>query len=224
MLTMRSRSSGPAASNRCLPIAMAIPPTSATSTMMVRMALPIDDDRMAGALRGARRLGQPLGLKGGARTARRDARSASSGTGRSVRARSLGRPGPRVGRIHRHVSSSPREVRRKYGERVDRVDPLHSVCDTAKDQRCIGPAKAERIRQNHIDIAFASLVWNEIERRIDRRVVKVNRRRCNLVANCEHREDRFDRPGGAEQMTDRRLGRRHGDASRRHFPRRARPP
>src|SRR5262245_44056418 len=36
-----------------------------------------------------------------------------------------------------------------------------------------------------------------------------------MVANCQHGEDRLHRAGGAQQVTDRGLGRRHGERGRR---------
>ncbi len=44
---------------------------------------------------------------------------------------------------------------------------------------------------------------------------RLMRRRRDLVAHGQHREGRLDRAGGAQQMADRRLGRRHRDLARR---------
>ena len=54
-----------------------------------------------------------------------------------------------------------------------------------------------------------ALVRHEIDRRLHRRIVEIDRRRRDVVANRQDAEDRLDRAGRAEQMADRRFGRRH---------------
>lgn len=78
---------------------------------------------------------------------------------------------------------------------------------TAQNQRRVGAAETERVRQGHIDLALARDMRHEIDLRLDGRVVQVERRRGYIVANCERREDGFDRAGCAEQMSDGRLRR-----------------
>ena len=54
-------------------------------------------------------------------------------------------------------------------------------------------------------------------------IVEIERRRRDVVANRQDREDRLDRAGRAEQMADRRLGRGHARLRRRHCRPAARP-
>ncbi len=63
--------------------------------------------------------------------------------------------------------------------------------------------------------ALARDMRRQVDRRLDRRIVEVEGRRRDLVADRQDREDRLDRAGRAEQMADRRLGRRHRRRRRR---------
>src|SRR4030095_11509580 len=79
--------------------------------------------------------------------------------------------------------------------------------DLAEDQCAVGTAKTERVRQRAIDCDVARDLRYVIEIAIVARVVEIDRRRRNLMANGERGEDRLDRTGRAEQMSDHRLGR-----------------
>ena len=111
----------------------------------------------------------------------------------------------------------PRKCGERHGERswpparYRRGATRASGGDAAQDQRGIGAAEAERIGQHRIDRALLRLVRHEIDRGLDRGVVEIERRRRDVVANGEHGEDRLDGAGGAQQMADGRLGRRHGE-------------
>src|SRR5689334_8148852 len=85
----------------------------------------------------------------------------------------------------------------------------------AKNQRRIGAAEAEGVRQRHAYLAPARLVRHEIDRRFDRGIVEVDGGRCDLIAHCEYREDRFNRAGGAEEVPDGGFRGRHRRAARR---------
>src|SRR5262245_64124520 len=77
-----------------------------------------------------------------------------------------------------------------------------------EDQRGVGPAKAEGIRQHRIDGPAPGLVRHEVDRGHNRRIVEIERRRGDVVADGESRENRLDRARRAEQMADGRLCRR----------------
>src|SRR5262252_512466 len=64
---------------------------------------------------------------------------------------------------------------------------IDSIVKTPKHQRRIGAAKPERIRQYHIDLAFSRPMRHQGERCLDRGIVEVERRRCNLIAHCQKR-------------------------------------
>src|SRR5829696_4560253 len=78
-----------------------------------------------------------------------------------------------------------------------------------EDERGVGAAEAEGVRQHDVDVALLRRVRHEVDRGLDRRVVEVDRRRRDPVAHGEDREDRLDRAGGAEEVPGRRLRRRH---------------
>ena len=82
----------------------------------------------------------------------------------------------------------------------------------AEDQRGVGAAEAEGIGQRDVDLLLpCAAVRHQVDRRLHRRVVEVDGRRRDVVADGEQREDRLDRAGRAEEVADRRLGRRHRD-------------
>src|SRR5262249_14718163 len=83
------------------------------------------------------------------------------------------------------------------------------IVKAPKYQRRVGTAKPERVRQYHIDFAFARRMRYQVDLCLDGRVVEIERRRCNLVAYCQNREDGLDGPGGPQQMADRRFSGRH---------------
>ena len=102
------------------------------------------------------------------------------------------------------------KIMAKAGATAASLTPLSSgrsspsAVIAAEDQRRIGAAEAERIRQRDVDVALARLVRHQIDRRLDRRIVEIDGRRRDAVADRQDREDRLDRAGRAEQMADRR--------------------
>src|SRR3974390_3644806 len=52
----------------------------------------------------------------------------------------------------------------------------------------------------------------EVYRRFDRRIVEIDGGWRDLITDRQDRKDRLNRAGGAEQMANARLGRRHRDA------------
>src|SRR5882762_5047637 len=79
----------------------------------------------------------------------------------------------------------------------------------------VGASKTERVRQRHIDLALARLLRDEVDRRLDRRLVEIDGRRRDVVADRQNAENRLYRPGRAEQMAVRGLRRRHRDLGSR---------
>src|SRR2546427_4316973 len=88
-----------------------------------------------------------------------------------------------------------------------------SIVQASKHQRRVGAAKPKRVRQYHIDFAFARPVWHQIDCSLDGWMVEVECWRRNPVAHRQNRENGLHGTGGPEQMTDRRFGVRHGDAA-----------
>ena len=82
----------------------------------------------------------------------------------------------------------PAQGRSKYGKRVGlhRRQRDMSVDNPSENQRRIGAAKAERIRQDHIDIPLFRLMRHKVDRRFHRWIVQIERRRRDAVA---HRQD-----------------------------------
>lgn len=56
----------------------------------------------------------------------------------------------------------------------------------AENQGGICSAEAKRIRKRHVDVSLAHLVGHQIDRGLDRRVVEIDRRRDNPIADCEN--------------------------------------
>ncbi len=90
-----------------------------------------------------------------------------------------------------------------------RGKPLFSF-RSAENETSIGPAEPERIRKNVFDFAFARLVRHEVDTRLHRRIIEVQRGRDDLIPQGEDGENRFDRTRRAKQMPNRGLCRRHG--------------
>src|SRR5437762_2748287 len=86
---------------------------------------------------------------------------------------------------------------------------LGTSAGAGEDQRSVGAAKAKGVRQRVADAALLGLFRHEIDVAGGRRVIEIEGRRHDTVAQCEDREDRLDAAGGAQQMTDRRFGRGH---------------
>src|SRR5204863_19645 len=88
--------------------------------------------------------------------------------------------------------------------------------DRLHHQAGIGAAEAERVVQHRLHLALLGLVRDEIDARaILARIVEVERRRHDLVAQCQDAEDTLHCAGTAQQMADRRLGRAHRQAADR---------
>src|SRR5262249_29169341 len=94
---------------------------------------------------------------------------------------------------------------------VVRCPPRALMRETAKYQRRIGSAEAERIGEYYVDISLPRVMGHEINRCLHRRIVEIDGRRSYTVAHGENREDGLDRAGGAQKMTDRGFGRGHAD-------------
>src|ERR1700686_5011720 len=77
---------------------------------------------------------------------------------------------------------------------------LHQL---AENQRSVGAAKSERIRQRYVDRPLVGLVRHKVDGGRDRWIVEVDGRRQHSVTHREQAEYRLDRSGRAEQMTDR---------------------
>src|SRR5690606_38957794 len=69
----------------------------------------------------------------------------------------------------------PAEPSPEYGELAVRLPspPMLSGIEPAEDQRGIGAAESEGIGQRHIDPALARLVRNEVDLRLNRRIVEI---------------------------------------------------
>jgi hypothetical protein len=92
-----------------------------------------------------------------------------------------------------------------------------SGCKASLGER-IGAAKAEAViehalRRRRTLRSLALCGTRSTPMQLSLGVVEVERRRHDLIAHREHAEDRFDRAGGAEQVADGGLGRRHRHGS-----------
>ena len=78
------------------------------------------------------------------------------------------------------------------------------------------PPKPKLLLSTALHLALLGDVRHQVDAgRALARIVEVERRRHDLVAQREDAEDRLDRAGAAEQMADRRLGRAHRDVADR---------
>ena len=77
------------------------------------------------------------------------------------------------------------------------------VSDFLHQYREIMSTEAEGIAQGDVYIAFLCLVESHVQSRIKLRIIRkvVDGRRDHRLVNCEQACDRFNRPGGAEQVT-----------------------
>src|SRR5215467_9618404 len=80
---------------------------------------------------------------------------------------------------------------------------------TAEYQRGVGAPKTEGIRERIGHLAGLGLPWHQIDIARRRRVVEVERRGNDPMADRKYREDCLDAAGCAEQMPNRRFRRRH---------------
>ena len=173
-----------------------------------------DHQGMARTARAARRRRHALRLDRKPRAARRlrfavaVARTALRPHGRrlarfSVCSRTYVRLHPANAQLPEVTHEMSAAVSKHVKERLWRKRRGAHYCGVAaENQRGIGAAKAEGIRQRDIDVALARLVRHQVDRRFDRRIVEIDGRRGDAVANGQDREDRLDRAGGAEQMAD----------------------
>ena len=85
-------------------------------------------------------------------------------------------------------------------------EPRHT---RRKTSAAFVPPKPNEL-ESAMSICFAlGLVRHQVDRRFNRRVVEVQRRRRDVVADREQTEDRLDRARRTEQVPDRGLGGRH---------------
>src|ERR1700733_10682286 len=111
-----------------------------------------------------------------------------------------------------NISASAGSLRPKLGFITECGETVDSWCDALADHAlhdhgCVGAPETKRIRQRDIDLAFTRHLRHEINRRFYRRVVKIDGRRGDVIANRKNTEDRLDRSGGAQKMPGRRFGR-----------------
>ena len=71
------------------------------------------------------------------------------------------------------------------------------------------PPNPKELESARLHLALPGLVGNEIEIAARRGIVEVERRRDHAVIDGEDGEDQLDAAGGAQQVADGRLGRRH---------------
>src|SRR5690606_38587047 len=90
----------------------------------------------------------------------------------------------------------------EYGKNDDRrtAGNRRSAIVALENQRCVGATEAERVRERDVDSPLARLVRDEVDLGLDGRVVEVDRRRRDVVADGEHAENGLGRTGRTEQM------------------------
>src|ERR1700741_1890957 len=94
--------------------------------------------------------------------------------------------------------------------RISRLSMLQDSVDGLQDQRGVGPAKSEAVVERCTDLALLGLVRDQIDAfGALARIVEIQRRWDNLIADRENAEDRLHCAGATQQMADRRLGRTH---------------
>src|SRR5271155_2573242 len=111
-----------------------------------------------------------------------------------------------------HNSPLWSEMTSKKAPPVEAAGPLRR---TTKDQRRVGAAESEGVGQRDIDPALARYMRRQIDRGFDGGVVEIQRRRRDSIANRQYGENRPDGARCAEEVADRRLGRRHRRRRRR---------
>ena len=80
-----------------------------------------------------------------------------------------------------------------------------------EEQRGVGAAETERIRERVLDLGFARVVRNVIEIALRIGSFLVDRRRQNLIAQRQHADARLEAARAAEQMPGHGLGRADGN-------------
>src|SRR5437588_6421063 len=86
-----------------------------------------------------------------------------------------------------------------------------SVFELAHDDARVVPAEAERVRDPDGDVSLPRLVRDVVEVALGILLLVVDRRRQQTAVDGEHGEYGLDRPGCAEAMARRALGRGNAD-------------
>src|SRR4029077_8468748 len=86
-----------------------------------------------------------------------------------------------------------------------------SVFELAHDDAGVVPAETERVRDADGDVGLARLVRDVVEVALGIGLLVVDRRRQQAPLDGQHGEDGLDRPGRAEAVTRRALGRGNTD-------------
>src|SRR5258708_3784478 len=101
-------------------------------------------------------------------------------------------------------SRSAGTIRARDGQAI-----VPALAHAGKDEGGVGAAEAEGVRQHIAHRPLLGAVRHQVDVVARRRVVEVERRRDDAVAQRQDREDRLDAAGGAEKMADRRFGGGH---------------
>src|SRR5262249_15132602 len=91
----------------------------------------------------------------------------------------------------------------------DRQAIAPTLAHEAEDERGVGTAEAEGVRERVAHRPLLCFVGYEIDIAAGRGVVEVQGRRHDPVAQRQDREDRLDAAGSAQQVPDRGFGRGH---------------
>src|ERR1700733_4995580 len=75
------------------------------------------------------------------------------------------------------------------GETVDSISIYASADYTLQDHGCVRATETERIRQCNIDFALARRSRHQVNRRFHRRVVEIDGRRSDVIANRQNAKD-----------------------------------
>src|SRR6516225_7888799 len=85
---------------------------------------------------------------------------------------------------------------------------MSATSDLAKSDRRVGAAEAEGVGQRRADLHLARRVGHKVEIALRVLLEEIRGRRCDLIADGEHREYRLDRCRRAKEMAGHRFGRR----------------
>src|SRR6267142_610754 len=121
---------------------------------------------------------------------------------------------PCAGARSRRATAPPGRPERWGGWGAISGPPISSGPVLAEGQRRVGAAEAEGVRQRRLDVLLARLVRDVVEVAVRVGRLVVDRGRQHAVIEREHRGDRLDAAGGAEEVARHRLGRRHGQLAR----------
>ena len=168
----------------------AAPTATKRTTSNVKTKLQEDHQRMAHAARAQRRRRDALRLQRLARARRRGARrvsawrrhSASSAERVSTSWMPLHSAACRAHSSRRDSRSDSTRVQAKI---MAKRDSRRRSRMAAEDQRGVGAAEAEAVGQRDVDLRLG-LVRHQVDRRLDRGIVEVDRRRRDLVAHRQH--------------------------------------